>query len=73
MDSHYCAVFFQYLLDYAVMFKESAFFLCWMTNTVLSGTPVAAAERGKQVLVSTSQSFQVCDHGSASYNCAFKS
>ena len=26
------------------------------------GTPVAAAERGKQVLVSTSQSFQVCDH-----------
>ena len=26
------------------------------------GTPVAAAERGKQVLVSLSQSFQVCDH-----------
>lgn len=26
------------------------------------GAPVVAAERGKQVLVSTSQSFQVCDH-----------
>ena len=26
------------------------------------GTPVAAAEREHQVLVSTAQSFEVCDH-----------
>jgi len=31
-------------------------------HCVEPGAPVAAAERGKQVFVSTSQSFQVCDH-----------
>ena len=48
------------------MFRESTLFLCLDDKHRVKvgepGAPVAAAERGKQVLVSMSQSFQVCDH-----------
>ena len=66
MDSHYCAAIFRYVREYAVLFRDSSLFLCLDDKHRVKvgepGTPVAAAERGKQVLVSTSQSFQVCDH-----------
>ena len=66
MDSHYCAAIFRYVHEYAVLFQDSSLFLCLDDKHRVKvgepGTPVAAAERGKQVLVSTSQSFQVCDH-----------
>ena len=66
MDSHYCAAIFRYLREYAVLFRDSAVFLCLDDKHRVKvgepGVPVAAAERGRQVLVSMSQSFQVCDH-----------
>ena len=66
MDSHYyCAAIFRYVCEYAVLLWDSSL-LCLDDKHRVKvgepGTPVAAAERGKQVLVSTSQSFQVCDH-----------
>ena len=49
-----------------VLFPDSSLFLCLDDKHRVKvgepGVPVAAAEREKQVLVSTSQSFQVCDH-----------
>ena len=49
-----------------VLFRDSSLFLCLDDKHRVKvgepGVPVAAAEREKQVLVSTSQSFQVCDH-----------
>ena len=60
------------------MFRESALFLCLDDKHRVKvgepSAPVVAAEGGKQVLVSTSQSFQVCDHEVQPHtNCAFKS
>ena len=65
MDSHYCAAIFRYVHEYAVLFRDSSLFLCLDDKHRIKvgepGTPVVAAERGKQVLVSISQSLQVCD------------
>ena len=66
-DAHYCACLFRYLKEYAVMFKQ-------YTNLVFKddkhhckvgepGLPVAAVERGKQVVVSANgKRFSVADH-----------
>lgn len=66
MDSHYCAAIFRYIHEYAVLLRDSSLFFCMDDKHRVKvgepGTPVAAAERGKQVLVSLSQSFQFCDH-----------
>ena len=48
------------------MFRDFSLFICMddkhRVRVGEPGIPVAAAERGRQVLVSTSQSFEVCDH-----------
>ena len=80
MDSHYCAAILRYVREYAVLFRDSSLFLCLDDKHRIKvgepGTPVAAAERGKQVLVHIpefsgmwSQLHKVQPHT----NCAFKS
>ena len=66
IDAHYCGAIFRYLREYAVMFRDFSLFICMDDKHRVKvgepGIPVAAAERGRQVLVSTAQSFEVCDH-----------
>ena len=66
IDSHYCAAIFRYLREYAVMLRDLSLFICMDDKHRVKvgepGVPVAAAERGRRVLVSLTQSFQVCDH-----------
>jgi len=66
IDSHYYAAIHRYLREYAVMFRDVAVFVCMddkhRVNVGKPGVPVAAAERGGRVLVSLSDTFEVCDH-----------
>ena len=61
MDSHYCAAIFRYLQEYAIQIWEFCKLYCMDDKHRLKveepGVPVAAVERGRQVLVSTTQSF----------------
>ena len=67
IDSHYCAALFCYLKEFSVMFCDhcSLFFIDDKHRCKVGepGLPVAAVERGKQVVVSTSgKKFAVADH-----------
>lgn len=65
-DSHYAAAIFRYEREYAVHFKEHSAFLCiddkHRAKVGEPGYPVAAAERGRRVIVARGTSFQVGDH-----------
>lgn len=63
IDSHYSAAIFRYLHEYAVMFRESSLH----GESSEPGTPLAAAEIGQQVLVTTAETLEVCDHDLALY------
>ena len=73
MDSHYCAAIFQYVCEYAVLFRDSSFFLCLdhkqYDKVGEPGAPVAAAERGKQARVF--RYVIMASQGSASYQLCF--
>ena len=66
VDQHYCAALFKYMRGYAVKFREHSVFICDDDKHRIKvgepGYPLAAAERGRQVVVSLNQSFQVGDH-----------
>ena len=65
-DSHYAAAVFRYQREFAVLFRQSSLFVCMDDKHRLKvgepNYPVAAAERGKRVLVSRNQTFEVADH-----------
>ena len=65
-DTHYAACIFRYLREYAVLFREFVVFASLddkhKVNVGSPGNPVAAAERGRQVLVHSSTNFEVGDH-----------
>uniref|UniRef100_U9TKM5 Uncharacterized protein n=1 Tax=Rhizophagus irregularis (strain DAOM 181602 / DAOM 197198 / MUCL 43194) TaxID=747089 RepID=U9TKM5_RHIID len=66
IDSHYASALFQYLKELAITFKDYSW-LIFMDDKHRCkvgepGYPVAAVERGKQVIVSCSKSFIVSDH-----------
>ena len=65
-DSHYAACIFRYMREYAVMFQKYSTFVSLDDKHQIKvghpDCPVAAAERGRQVLVHSSTSFQVADH-----------
>lgn len=65
-DAHYAAAVFRYQRELAVMFRQNSSFVCMDDkHRVKVGEPnypVAAAERGKRVLVSRNQMFEVADH-----------
>ena len=63
VDSHYCGAIFRYIREYAIMLRNLSHFLCMDDKHRVKvgepGVPVAAAERGRRVLVSSTQSFHV--------------
>ena len=65
-DSHYAAAIFRYQREQAVMFREESMFVCMDDkHRVKVGEPnypVAAAERGRKVLVHLNKTFEVGDH-----------
>ncbi len=73
-DSHYCAVIFRYMRDYAARFSHIFLFACIDDKHSIKvgepGFPVSAAERGRQVILLSNDTFVVGDHGSASDYCS---
>ena len=65
-DSHYAAAVFRCQRELAVMFRQHSTFHCVddKHNVKVSEPyyPVAAAERGKRVLVWRNETFEVADH-----------
>ena len=66
VDSHYAAALFRYQREYAVLFKDHSMFYCIDDKHRIKvgepGFPVAAAERGRQVLQASGSRFLVGDH-----------
>ena len=66
IDEHYCAAIFRYLREYALKLQDECLFICLDDKHRLKvgepGFPVAAAERGRRVIVSLNEEFQVGDH-----------
>lgn len=66
MDEHYCAAIFRYLREYALQFRSESLLICLNDKHRIKcdkpGFPVAAAERGRRVIVSLNEKFQVGDH-----------
>ena len=65
-DSHYCACIFRYMREYALMMRDVSVLVCVDDkHRVKVGEPlcpVAAAERGRQVIVHSRSAFLVADH-----------
>ena len=65
-DTHYAACIFRYMREYAILFRRFSVLACLDDKHKVKvgepGFPVAAAERGRQVLVRSSTSFEVGDH-----------
>lgn len=65
-DAHYAAAIFRYQRELAVKFREQSVFVCMDDkHRVKVGEPnypVAAAERGRRVLIRKNQTFEVADH-----------
>ena len=65
-DAHYCASIFRYLRDYAIKYRDIATFVCiddkHRVKVGEPNFPVAAVERGKEVIVSLNETFVVGDH-----------
>ena len=66
VDSHYAACLFHYLREYALKLQKYTSLACVNNKHRVKvgepSCPVAAAERGRQVLVHSGASFQVSDH-----------
>ncbi len=71
-DQHYAAAVFRYLREYAVKLREICTLVCLDDKHRLKvGEPgflVAAAERGRRVLVRVGSSFEVGDHDFTKYS-----
>ena len=65
-DSHYAAAVFRYMREYAVRLRDHCLFISLDDKHRIKvgepGFPVAAAERGKKVIVSLQKEFHVGDH-----------
>jgi hypothetical protein len=65
-DEHYCAALFRYQRELAVKYRDLSSFICIDDKHRIKvgepGYPVAAVERGRQVIVSQTETFVVGDH-----------
>ncbi|XP_065883057.1 uncharacterized protein [Dysidea avara] len=65
-DAHYGAAVFRYLRELAIKFCEYTGFVCLDDKHKIKigepGYPLAAAERGRRVVVSATKTFEVGDH-----------
>ena len=66
IDCHYASALFRYEKEFAIKFKGNTDFIAMDDKHTCKvgepGFPVAAVERGKQVVVAHNQSFEVGDH-----------
>ena len=66
IDEHYCAALFRYLREYSLKLRDESMLICLDDKHRLKvgepGYPVAAAERGRRVIVSLNENFEVADH-----------
>ena len=66
MDAHYCAAFWRYMREMAVEHRDIAVLVSMDDKHKVKvgepGYPLAAAERGKQVIVGENQVMAVGDH-----------
>ncbi|XP_071947398.1 uncharacterized protein [Antedon mediterranea] len=66
VDSHYASALFRYQKKFSIRFKEHLVFVSMDDKHTIKvgepGCPVAAVERGKQVLVAMGKKFVVADH-----------
>ena len=65
-DEHYCAALFRYQREFAVKYRNLVNFVCIDDKHKIKvgepGFPVAAAERGREVIVSFNETFMVGNH-----------
>ena len=65
-DSHYCAAIFRYMRDYAIKYRDMSIFVCIDDKHRIKvgepDFPVAAVERGWEVIVSLHDTLAVGDH-----------
>ena len=65
-DAHYASALYRYEKEFAIKFKDQATFVSLDDKHTVKvgepGHPVAAVERGKQVLVAIGKTFAVSDH-----------
>ncbi len=65
-NAHFCAALFRYMKEYAIRFRDMSLFACIDDkHRVKVGEPdfpVAAAERGREVIVSMNDTLAVGDH-----------
>ena len=65
-DNHYAGALFKYLREFSIKYREYAHLICLDDKHTIKcgepGYPVAAVDRGKQVLVALDRSFSVSDH-----------
>ena len=66
VDAHYCAAMFSYMWEFAIRFRDLAIFVSLDDKHRIKvgepNYPVAAAERGRRVLVGQNETFEVGDH-----------
>ena len=66
IDEHYCAAIFRYLREYSLKYSSHSLLICLDDkHRVKVGEPgylAAAAERGRRVIVSLQEQFEVGDH-----------
>ena len=66
VDVHYASALFCYLKEFSIMYKNDITFVCMDDKHSMKigepGYPVAAIERGKQVLVAKGTKMTVGDH-----------
>ena len=71
-DVHYASAIWCYMREFSIRFRDDTNLLCQDDKHTVKvgepGMPVAAVERGKQVLVSKSQIFEVADHDFKVFN-----
>ena len=71
-DDHYAAAVFRYLREYAIHCKDYSTMVCIDDKHRLKvgkpGFPVAAAERGRKVIVRAGTTFEVGDHDFTKFN-----
>ena len=65
-DEHYAAAVFQYVREYAIQLRDQCTMVCIDDKHRLKvgepWFPVAAAERGRKVIVRAGTTFEVGDH-----------
>lgn len=66
VDAHYCAAMYRYMREFAISVQDLALFVSLDDKHRIKirepNFPVAAAERGRHVLVGPNETFEVADH-----------